>query len=80
MIAPVLQNYKFYDKISEKSVEENVNKSSDKEIVNVDIIVNPNSEEISDDDNSRHVVDEYCPVHSTEYLLKGEPSESIGNY
>ena len=80
MIAPVLQNYKFYDKISEKSVEENVNKSSDKEIVNVDIIVNPDSEEISDDDNSRHVVDEYCPVHSTEYLLKGDPSESIGNY
>ena len=58
MIAPVLQNYKFYDKISEKSVEENVNKSSDKEIVNVDIIVNPDSEEISDDDNGRHVVDE----------------------
>ena len=80
MIAPVLQNYKFYDKISEKSVEENVNKSSDKEIVNVDIIVNPDSEEISDDDNSRHVVDEYCPVHSTEYLLKGDPSESIGNF
>ena len=80
MIAPVLQNYKFYDKISEKSVEENVNKSSDKEIVNVDIIVNPNSVEISDDDHSCHVVDEYCPVHSTEYLLKGDPSESIGNF
>ena len=78
MIAPVLQNYKFYDKVSEKSVEKNVNKSSNKEIVNVDIVVNPNSEEISDDEYS-HVVDRYCPVHSTEYLLKGDPSDSIGD-
>ena len=79
MIAPVLQNYKFYDKVSEKSVQKNLDKSSDKEIVNVDITVNPNSEEISDDDYS-HVVDRYCPVHSTEYLLKGDPSDSVGNY
>ena len=78
MIAPVLQNYKFYDKISEKCVEENVSKSSDKEIINIDIVFNPNSEEICDDDYS-HVVDEFCPVHSTEYLLKGDQSNSIGN-
>ena len=82
MIAPVLQNYKFYDKISEKSVEENVNKSSDKEIVNVDIIVNPDSEEISDDDNSRHVVDEYCPekLELAKYYKDSEMTAFISNF
>ena len=78
MIAPVLQNYKFYDKVSEKSVQKNLDKSSDKEIVNVDITVNPNSEEISDDDYS-HLADKYCPVHSTEYLLGDPSADSIGD-
>ena len=79
MIAPVLQNYKFYDKISEKTEDDDPKRTSNKDIIKVDIIVNPNSETISDDEgyNDNNKSDNYCPVHSTEYLLNESPA-SIG--
>ena len=79
MIAPVIQSYKFCDKISKK-IEDNPTRTNDKEIIKVDIIVNPNSETISDDEGyNDSKLDNFCPVHSTEFLLS-DPPKSVGKY